>query len=209
MKRTILRLGLLISGLATASLLTTSARAETAAPLRLQLTLEEGRPQLPHLSLLDPDDGIPRTVHQTMLGEIASAMDAELESFRASLADGSEEPTLEGGGDGGDALLVVLAAILGFFPGFGLGHLVAGHIGGFILFLVVDLLLSGVFFVVFPILGFSFWYVPSAIVVFVERIVEAVLAGEAATRPGWVELTPVPSDERRAAVQATLPILTF
>ena len=34
--------------------------------------------------------------------------------------------------------LALLCGILGFFPGFGIGHLVAGNISGFILFLVVD-----------------------------------------------------------------------
>jgi hypothetical protein len=46
----------------------------------------------------------------------------------------------QGGGMSSD-LRQILALILGFVPGFGLGHLVAGDRDGFILFLVIDLAL--------------------------------------------------------------------
>ncbi|MBS2028880.1 MAG: hypothetical protein JST54_13340 [Deltaproteobacteria bacterium] len=50
-------------------------------------------------------------------------------------------PLDQGGGAGATAdpaTRQAICFILGFFPGFGLGHLVAGHRDGFILFLIID-----------------------------------------------------------------------
>lgn len=59
----------------------------------------------------------------------------------------SEVPLDLGGGSGREgirsdpATRQVLAFILGFIPGFGLGHLLAGSKDGFVLFLIVDVVL--------------------------------------------------------------------
>lgn len=55
----------------------------------------------------------------------------------------SPAPLDSGGGMSSD-LRQILALILGFIPGFGLGHLIARDRDGFILFLVIDLVLWAV-----------------------------------------------------------------
>lgn len=52
----------------------------------------------------------------------------------------SPSPLDQGGGLSSD-MRQILALILGFIPGFGLGHLVAGDRNGFILFLLIDVVL--------------------------------------------------------------------
>ena len=60
-------------------------------------------------------------------------------------------------GGGGDArVTTVLSLVLGFFPGFGLGHVLAGDEAGFTLWLVVDLALVAAIVVVGEVLlGFG------------------------------------------------------
>lgn len=49
-------------------------------------------------------------------------------------------PLDQGGGVSSD-VRGILAALLGFFPGFGIGHLIAKDRNGFILFLIIDIVL--------------------------------------------------------------------
>jgi ABC-type multidrug transport system fused ATPase/permease subunit len=163
------------------------ARADEGFPLSLGGTAGS----LHGVSLLsDSPNALPDAIQVAMLGEIADEMDLSLESFRQSL-----DAAAVGGGDGGGSgALVFLAGLLGFIPGFGLGYLVSAHIGGFVVFLVIDLVLAGIFFGVFPVLAFAFWYLPGIIVFVVERIVEAVLSAMAATSPVYAE-APLPASE--------------
>jgi hypothetical protein len=56
-------------------------------------------------------------------------------------------PSLDdGGGISGDGKQII-ALILGFFPGFGIGHLIARDRDGFIIFLIVDIVLHALWFV--------------------------------------------------------------
>lgn len=50
-------------------------------------------------------------------------------------------PRLDDGGGMDSGMRQVLALVLGFIPGFGLGHLIARDRNGFVLFLVIDLVL--------------------------------------------------------------------
>jgi hypothetical protein len=180
----------LASGLTLAGLLCLpgAARADEGFALRLGPSASTQY----HVSLLsDSPDALPEAIQQAMLGEIADEMDLNIESFRESL-----DATAVGGGDGASSgALVFLAGLLGFIPGFGLGHLISGHIGGFVIFLVIDLVLAGIFFGVFPVLAFAFWYLPGIIVFVVERVVEAVLAAMAATSPAYAAEAPRPASE--------------
>jgi hypothetical protein len=65
----------------------------------------------------------------------------------------------QGGGMSSDTRQI-LALILGFFPGFGLGHLVAGDKHGFVTFLVVDLVLYAGWAILGGILHGVAWWVP-------------------------------------------------
>jgi hypothetical protein len=65
----------------------------------------------------------------------------------------------QGGGMTSDTRQI-LALILGFFPGFGLGHLVAGDKHGFVTFLIVDLVLYAGWAILGGILHGVAWWVP-------------------------------------------------
>ncbi len=78
----------------------------------------------------------------------------------------------QGGGLSGD-LKQILALILGFIPGFGLGHLVAGDKDGFILFLVIDLALYIGWVVIGSVLHGPFWGLPG-IVWLVVHVIQAI-----------------------------------
>lgn len=66
------------------------------------------------------------------------------------LLHGENAPALDNGGGVSSDIRQILALILGFIPGFGLGHLVAHDKSGFILFLVIDVVLWFV--------GGAFWF---------------------------------------------------
>lgn len=65
-------------------------------------------------------------------------------------------PLDQGGGVSSD-VRQILALILGFIPGFGIGHLIARDRDGFILFLIVDIALYALAFTVGHFLGGPFW----------------------------------------------------
>jgi ABC-type multidrug transport system fused ATPase/permease subunit len=181
-------------------LFSTAARADEVSPLlRLQPPVER---QYSASLLLDPTP-VPESMQHAILGDIPDQMDQNVDAFRQSL----DNATVAGGGDGSSGL-VFLAGLLGFIPGFGLGHLVSGHIGGFVIFLIIDLVLAGVFFGIFPVLAFAFWYLPGIIVFVAERIVEAVFAANAAMSPVYGELEAPPHDGP-APVEAGLRVLSF
>ncbi len=62
---------------------------------------------------------------------------------------------------------------------------------------MVDLVIAGVFFVVFPVVYFPFWYVASLVAILIERVVEAFLAADSAVRyrgyHSYGEADPVPA----------------
>jgi hypothetical protein len=124
----------------------------------------------------------PQIFDVVLMGDIRIAMANEMTQFANAILPEEGRP-VDAAGSGDDVGgLALLCGILGFFPGFGIGHLVAGNISGFILFLVVDLIIAGVFFIVFPIVYFPFWYVASLVATLIERVVEAFLAADSATR---------------------------
>jgi hypothetical protein len=122
---------------------------------------------------------VPRVLEQVLLGDIPQAMAYEMTRFADEMFPEGQPNDKAGSGDdvGG---LAFLCGLLGFFPGFGIGHLVAGNLSGFILFLVIDIVIAGVFFIVFPVVYFPFWYLASIIVVVIERVVEAFSAANSA-----------------------------
>ncbi len=90
--------------------------------------------------------------------------------------------------------LALVAGILGFFPGFGLGDLVANNIGGFFLWLFIDLMIVAVFFIVLPAAGFALWYALAIPLVIVERVIEAFSSAASATRDRVAEALPPQRD---------------
>ncbi len=67
--------------------------------------------------------------------------------------EGPLRPLDMGGGLSSD-VRQILSLIIGFIPGFGLGHLIAGDKDGFILFLVIDVAL----YVLWGVVGFGFFH---------------------------------------------------
>ncbi len=126
---------------------------------------------------------LPQVVDAFLLDDIRLEMTSEMTRFANDMFPEDRASDAAGSGYGDDVGgLALLCGILGFFPGFGIGHLVAGNISGFVLFLVVDIVIAGVFFIVFPVFYFPFWYVASLVAILVERVVEAFLAADSATR---------------------------
>jgi hypothetical protein len=64
-----------------------------------------------------------------------------------------EVPPIDHGGGLDSDVRQILALLLGFVPGFGLGHLIAHDKDGFILFLVIDVAL----YFIWGVVGFLFW----------------------------------------------------
>ena len=93
----------------------------------------------------------------------------------------------QGGGDGeARGAQPVLAFILGFIPGFGLGHLVAGSFGGFIGFLITDVVLLAVLVVLTAITP-SIFYVVGWIVWVAEHVYEGIDAARSVSSPSVAE----------------------
>ncbi len=131
--------------------------------------------------LVETAPATPAIFEEVLLGDLRIAMANEMTRFANEILP--EEGATDSAGSGDDVGgLALLCGILGFFPGFGIGHLVAGNINGFILFLIVDIVIAGVFFIVFPVFYFPFWYVASLVAILVERVVEAFLAADSAVR---------------------------
>jgi len=132
------------------------------------------------LSEAEPE--APQAFDRYLMADIRVAMGDELIRFSNEVLPEGRSLDRVGAGDDVGAW-ALLCGILGFFPGFGIGHLVAGNLTGFVIFLVIDIVLAGVFWIWFPLWpGFVLWYVPGLIVFLVERIVEAFLAAASATR---------------------------
>ncbi len=79
----------------------------------------------------------------------------------------------QGGGLSSD-LRQILALILGFIPGFGLGHLVAGDRDGFILFLVIDIALYAAGIVLGTFLKTGLFWGLGGVVWLVVHIIQAI-----------------------------------
>jgi hypothetical protein len=94
----------------------------------------------------------------------------------------SDRAYLSGGGSSGGAN-AILAFILGVFPGFGLGHVVADS-SRWVTWLVVDLIIALLFWVGFPFFFPRFlWGLPYLllwILVIIERVFEGLSAARAA-----------------------------
>jgi hypothetical protein len=157
--------------------------ASSPGPVFPWLELQQHASAKTHaVSLLAPATSqIPRAFDDYLMGDIRVAMAHEISQFTDDVMPRGKAYDAAGSGDdvGG---LALLCGLLGFFPGFGIGHAIAGNIGGFVLFLCIDLVIVGVFFIVFPIFYFPFWYLASLVVILVERIVEAFSAANSATR---------------------------
>jgi hypothetical protein len=130
----------------------------------------------------------------TLLG--SSALDA---SFRPSstpplrLTDGlrfereGAIPALDSGGGLSSDVRQILALILGFIPGFGIGHLIARDRDGFILFLIIDVALYVLWGVGWRVLGFGpFGYI-GGVVWLVVHIIQALDAYASAGGPRIVQ----------------------
>ena len=123
-----------------------SASASAQALEGLPFTSFEAR--APWASLFEAAPSVPAAMERAVGGEVAEALADGAASFSRELGHGGDP--LAGGGVGGpDAFL---SAILGFIPGFGLGHLVAGSISGFLEWLIVDIVLGVVLFYILPVL---------------------------------------------------------
>ncbi|MHB1844648.1 MAG: hypothetical protein ACYCWW_07425 [Deltaproteobacteria bacterium] len=139
------------------------------------------------VELLAPAPAVPASLETAVAGDIHQAMADEALAFTRSLETG-DDALAGGGAPGPDA---VLAAILGFIPGFGLGHLVAGSIGGFLEWLIVDIVLGVVLFWILPLVLFpavAIIYPLSILILIVERIGEAFSAYHTAEAGGSVTL---------------------
>jgi hypothetical protein len=116
---------------------------------------------------------------------------------------------LDSGGGISSDVRQVLALILGFVPGFGIGHLIARDRDGFILFLIVDIAL----YALWGVLGFgpgSWWWGVGGIVWLVVHIVQALDAFAEAGGGHLVERTreralPIAS---AGSFESSLPITT-
>jgi hypothetical protein len=148
------------------------------------LDLQHAAVKTASASLLgDNTPELPAIMDVVLLGDIRLEMANEMMRFANDILPEGRKYDAAGSGDGDAGGLAVICGLLGFFPGFGLGHLVAGNISGFILFLIIDLVMAAVFFVLFPAaFWFALWYLPGIIVFIVERVVEAFLAADSATR---------------------------
>ena len=147
------------------------------------LTLEHAALKTTSASLLvDSAPEAPRIFDQVLMGDIRLAMTSEMARFANEMLPQRDSSEAAGSGDEEIGGFAFLCGLLGFFPGFGIGHLIAGSFSGFVLFLVIDIVIAGVFFIVFPFWGFAFWYLASLVVILVERVVEAFSAANAAYR---------------------------
>lgn len=95
-------------------------------------------------------------------------------------------PLDQGGGLSGETKQI-LALILGFIPGFGLGHLIAGDRDGFILFLIIDIVLWVVGGFVGAFWGGGIFWGLGGLVWLVVHIFQAIDAYGAAGGPRLVE----------------------
>lgn len=94
---------------------------------------------------------------------------------------------LDRGGGLDSDLRQILALILGFVPGFGLGHLVARDKDGFILFLIIDIALYTLWWAISGYVWGPFWGV-GGIVWLVVHIIQALDAYAEAGGPRIVEI---------------------
>ncbi|MGA9522169.1 MAG: hypothetical protein WBV82_11930 [Myxococcaceae bacterium] len=94
---------------------------------------------------------------------------------------------LDQGGGVSSELRQILALILGFIPGFGLGHLVAGDKDGFILFLVIDIALYAAGVVLGAVLRSGLFWGLGGIVWLVVHVIQALDAYASAGGPAIVQ----------------------
>lgn len=153
-------------------------------------------------ALASPEPGISLTA--TAGKRQASLLNASLDaSYRPSespalrliddvrLARTEVGPLDEGGGVSSD-VRAVLALILGFIPGFGLGHLIARDRDGFILFLIIDIVLYAAWWFVGGWWGTPLWgpfrYI-GGLIWLVVHIFQAIDAYGAASGDRLIERT--------------------
>lgn len=100
----------------------------------------------------------------------------------------SESPlALDRGGGLDSDLRQVLALVLGFIPGFGLGHLIARDKDGFILFLIIDIVLYVLWGTIGRFVWAPFWGI-GGVVWLVVHIIQALDAYAEAGGPRIVEI---------------------
>lgn len=152
----------------TAALLLTATLAATPAPandsgISLSTTTDARKVTLTGGAVLESD------YQPSLHSELRLTDDLRL------LHGDSPAPLDHGGGVSSD-VRQILALILGFFPGFGLGHLVAHDKSGFILFLVIDIVLHvlgwTVGFVVFH--GWGLFWGIGSLLYLVVHIIQAL-----------------------------------
>ena len=126
----------------------------TAHAFELQLQLDS--PKDPSASLFGAPREFPTAMKVAVASEVADALSSSAEAFLRDLDRGREVPgeALAGGGDAQPDINALLAGLLGFFPGFGLGHfLIAGDSAGGMKWLIIDV----IFVVVIIFLDFLFF----------------------------------------------------
>ncbi|HUB07338.1 MAG TPA: hypothetical protein VMB50_10060 [Myxococcales bacterium] len=189
-----------------------AATAAEVGPLELRLTppavrlAETAQDRLPSLVL---DEALPPgCLRGALAGESLRALQDEAWAFASSL-----DPAPGGGGGAGP--VAALAFVLGVIPGFGIGHLVAGSIVGFVSWLAVDVVVGVLLFWVFPVLLFPTFgplWIIDVIVQVVERLIEGYAAFRTAEYHGgvaWNEPLP-PAEGAPATVPARVaPNLAF
>ncbi len=149
-----------------------------AATLRLPAPSWDAQPAP---SLLD--DAPPEPEH-LLAADLFEAAADNLHDFADSFAPAP------GGGDGAGPI-AALAFVLGVIPGFGIGHLVAGSIGGFIAWLIIDVVVGVLLFYVFPVLlfpAFAYIWTIDIVVLVIERLIEGYSAYRTAVATGGVAI---------------------
>ncbi len=114
------------------------AAPAAALPGRLLLDLPEASPSL--LAGGAPEVRLVPELHQRLAGE--------LRDLARYLGHDDAPFPLDDGGGARASEDQVIAFILGFFPGFGLGHLILGDEDGFLFYLLVDFVTLAAFIVV-------------------------------------------------------------
>jgi hypothetical protein len=161
-----------------------SGAALATEPLDVPLVLTgatgfDGTAAPKHARWMDDDLAPPASMQSALDASILESLADSATSFSKEV--GAVAEGVGGGDDGGGGyvLLEVLAFILGVIPGFGIGHLVAGSIFGFVTWLCIDIVIGIVLFWILPIIifpAFQYMYTISVIAVVIERIFEGYSA---------------------------------
>lgn len=144
-------------------------------------------PKAPSASLLEAPDPIPASMRDAVGGHVFGQLSLSAQDFMAALdrADAARADLTAGGGQGMGRDSAWLGFLLGFFPGFGLGHfIVAGRPGVGtrwlvidIVFLVVWIVLDAVLGAVYGTVGYGLWWLLFDLVLPIGWVVEHVFQG--------------------------------